>query len=377
MCAWVSDGTQFKSRLGDAVSGSALQRPAMSAPDVVARASVRRPPAGVRKAGVLVGVGLLVVAAGGYAAWRWPSVWQELLGPSATANRVMLSGNFEAHQSVLSFTEVQAPIVSLPFDEGATVTRGTVLAEIDDRLYRQQVEIDRTNVQVATAQVTVNESSLAAAQSVVASDEYDLTEKQRDYDRAETLAKTGAGSRQTRDLALTAMQQSAATLGHDKAMVQVAQANIGLANANVAAAAAKLALDQVTLTYSTLRAPFTGVISVREAELGQLAGPGVAIFTLDDLDHIWLRAYVNETDFGKVRLGEAVDVTTDTYPGKIYHGRISFISPQAEFTPKTVETHAERVTLVYRVRIDIDNTTHELLPGMPADASIATVAPGT
>ncbi len=154
------------------------------------------------------------------------------------------------------------------------------------------------------------------------------------------------------------------------------QANVDLANANVDAAKAKLGLDQVTLTYTTLRAPFTGVISVREAELGQLAGPGVAIFTLDDLDHIWLRAYVNETDIGKVRLNEAVDVTTDSYPGKVYHGHISFISPEAEFTPKTVETHAERVTLVYRVRIDIANPTHELLPGMPADASIRLLASG-
>jgi HlyD family secretion protein len=118
------------------------------------------------------------------------------------------------------------------------------------------------------------------------------------------------------------------------------------------------------------------VISVRQAELGQLAGPGVAIFTLDDLDHVWLRAYVNEPDLGKIRLNEPVDVTTDTYRGKLYHGTISFISPEAEFTPKTVETHAERVTLVYRIRIDIDNPTHELLPGMPADASIAALPPG-
>ncbi len=85
---------------------------------------------------------------------------------------------------------------------------------------------------------------------------------------------------------------------------------------------------------------------------------------------------MNEPDIGKVRLGEAVDVTTDTYPAKIYHGHISFISPQAEFTPKTVETHAERVTLVYRIRIDVANPTHELLPGMPADATIPLLAPG-
>jgi HlyD family secretion protein len=115
---------------------------------------------------------------------------------------------------------------------------------------------------------------------------------------------------------------------------------------------------------------------VREAELGQLAGPGVAIFTLDDLDHTWLRAYVNEKDIGQVRLSEPANVTTDSYPGKTYHGRISFISPEAEFTPKTVETNAERVTLVYRIRIDIDNPTHELLPGMPTDASIALLPAG-
>jgi membrane fusion protein YbhG len=190
------------------------------------------------------------------------------------------------------------------------------------------------------------------------------------------LAKTGAGTVQVRDLAYTAAQQSAAALAHDQALVEVAKNNVTLAEASKAAAAAKLRLDEITLSYTVLRSPFNGVIAVREAELGELAGPGVAIFTLDDLDHPWLRAYVNEPDIGKVRLGEAVAVTTDTYPGKVYHGRIAFISPEAEFTPKTVETHAERVTLVYRTRIDIANPTHELLPGMPADATIKLLPPG-
>jgi HlyD family secretion protein len=95
-----------------------------------------------------------------------------------------------------------------------------------------------------------------------------------------------------------------------------------------------------------------------------------------DIDHVWLRAYVNETDIGKVRFGGAAVVTTDTYPGKQYRGRISFISSSAEFTPKSVETHAERVTLVYRIRIDIYNPTHELVPGMPADAQIPLLPAG-
>jgi HlyD family secretion protein len=315
---------------------------------------------------------LVALAAAGVVVWRWPV----LFGTRHDSTHIVVSGNIEAHESVLSFTQVQAPIVYLPFDEGAYVKRGTVLARVDDRLYRRQTEIDQTNLQVATAQISANESTLAAARHNVVSDQFDLSEKQLDLGRAEILVKGNAIPRQARDLAFTAERQSAAALAHDKALVEVAGNNITLARANQAAAAAKLKLDEVMLSYTELSAPFDGVIAVREAELGQLAGSGVAIVTLDELDHVWLRAYVNEPDIGKVRLNEAATVTTDTYPGKRYQGRISFISPQAEFTPKTVETHAERVTLVYRIRIDIDNPTHELLPGMPADASIALLAAG-
>ncbi len=327
-----------------------------------------------RRKSIAIGVaGLAVLAV--LAAWFGRPVIGWFSGDRAPAT-LILSGNIEAHESVLSFTDVQAPISELAFDEGAVVKAGTVLARLDDRLYRQQTEIDRTNVQVAAAQLAVSQSNFTAAQSNVASDQFDVSEKQRDYARDAKLVKTSAVSVQARDLALTALNQSLATLDHDKAMVLTAQANIGLAAANLAATRSRLGLDDITLGYTVLTAPFDGVIAVREAELGELAASGVAIFTLDDLDHVWLRAYVNETDLGKIRLDEAVDVTTDTYPGHIYHGQISFISPEAEFTPKTVETNAERVTLVYRIRIDIYNPTHELLPGMPADASIALLPPG-
>ena len=118
------------------------------------------------------------------------------------------------------------------------------------------------------------------------------------------------------------------------------------------------------------------MIQVRQAELGEIMVPGTPVVTLADLDHVWLRAYINETDIGKVRYGQTATVTTDTYPGKKYTGRVSFISANAEFTPKSVETHAERVTLVYRIRIDIDNPSHELVPGMPADATLQALPPG-
>ncbi|MDA8364992.1 MAG: efflux RND transporter periplasmic adaptor subunit [Gammaproteobacteria bacterium] len=306
----------------------------------------------------------------------WTPLRDLLFGPPSGPGTITVSGNIEAHQSVLSFTQIQAPIVYLPFDEGQYVKSGTVLARVDNRYYLQQYRIDRSNRNVAQAQVAVAQKNLAAAINTVASDRFDLAEKERDLRRDVAQLKYGAISRQIYDQALTARDQSRAALARDQALVGVARANIRLARANLLSAVAKVHLDRVTLSYTSLRAPFSGVLAVREAELGELAAPGVAIFTLDDLGHVWLRAYVNETDLGKVRLGESVTVTTDTYPGKVYHGRIAFISSEAEFTPKTVQTHAERVSLVYRIRIDIANPTHELLPGMPADSTIALLPAG-
>ena len=160
------------------------------------------------------------------------------------------------------------------------------------------------------------------------------------------------------------------------ALLEAAERNVVLAEANVHNAEATHGMAEITLGYTTLVAPFDGVILVRQAELGEVAVPGAPIVTLADIDHIWLRAYVNETDIGKVRYGQPATVTTDTYPGKQYAGRISFISSNAEFTPKTVETHAERVNLVYRIKIDIENPEHELVLGMPADARIRLLPAG-
>ena len=146
-------------------------------------------------------------------------------------------------------------------------------------------------------------------------------------------------------------------------MSAIAQANINQAKAN-------LGLSRVNLSYTVLRAPSAGVVTVREAELGEVVSPGTPVVTLADLDHIWLRAYIAETDLGRIAWGQQATITTDTYPGKQYRGHISFISSTAEFTPKSVQTTKERVTLVYRIKIDIDNPNHELKPGMPADARI-------
>lgn len=289
---------------------------------------------------------------------------------SGGGEALVVSGNIEAHESVLSFKDVQSRISMLPFDEGQWVEKGTMLARVDDDDYRQQVVIAAQTLQVQKRQLAAAVRTWEAAIRTVASDHADLAEKTIDFRRDQELWLHEAISTQMRDLADTALKQSYAIYLRDQALQAAADANVAVARANVKNAENSLTLARIILGYTILYAPFSGVILVRNAELGEAMQPGTPVFTLADLDHVWLRAYINEPDIGRVRFGQAAIVTTDSYPGHEYRGRISLISSNAEFTPKSVETHAERVTLVYRIRIDIDNPTHELKPGMPADAAI-------
>lgn len=303
--------------------------------------------------------------------------------PAVPANQVTLSGNIEAHESLVSF-KVQGRIVDLPVEEGQWVDRDVVLARLDDADYRQRVLIDEASVRVresnlALALAGTRSQEIEAAQQAVLDAEADLQQKRLDFDRAANLFKRDAISAQDRDRAETAFKRSEAAFrsaqqryaeareGSRKEEIAIARANIGHANAS-------LGLSRVNLDYTVLRAPSSGIITVRQAELGEVVVPGTPIVTMADLDHVWLRAYIAETDLGRIRWGQEVTITTDTYPGKQYRGRISFISSNAEFTPKSVQTYKERVTLVYRVKIDVENPNHELKPGMPADARIQLAA---
>lgn len=311
---------------------------------------------------LVVGALVLVLSGGALAGW---------FGPSQPSDTLLVSGDIEAHESLLSFKTIQSRIVLLPFDEGATVKAGTLLARTDDADYRQQVLMAEAALEVQSRQFASIQQSVAAARQTIRNDQADLSEKTIDAARQQSLWLRQATAMQTRDLALTAQKQSSAALARDQALEKVAERNVDLAAANVKNAQAALDMAKIVLGYTVLRAPFAGVILVRQAELGESVVPGTPVVTLADLDHVWLRAYINEPDIGRVRLGQRVTVTTDSYPDKTYRGRISFIASQAEFTPKTVETHAERVTLVYRLKIDLENPTHELVPGLPADAHIA------
>jgi HlyD family secretion protein len=325
---------------------------------------------------VSLAAGVVLCAVGALAAYQYRTTIKNWLAADPRPRTIMVSGNIEAHQSVLGFKTVQSRIVELPFDEGQWIKQDTVIARLDDSDYRQQVAINQAALEVQQRQLATARQNFAAAQKTTESDAADLEFKKSEFERAEMLLKKGAATVAAHDQATMALKQSSAVQERDQALLGAAERQIELAKANIHSAEEVLKMAKIVLDYTTLRAPFDGVILVRQAEIGEVIAPGTPVVTLADLDHVWLRAYINETDIGKVRYGQSATITTDTYPGKAYKGRVSLISSNAEFTPKSVETHAERVTLVYRIRIDIDNPTHELVPGMPADATLEALPPG-
>jgi len=322
---------------------------------------------------------LLAIAAGG--GWWWHRLQACKAAPRT---ETALSGNIEAHESLVSF-KVQGRIVELPVEEGQQVAAGALLARLEDADFRQHVRMDESNVAVraanlALAKAGTRQQEIRATEQSVADAEANLEQRKLDDARARQLFAKDEISAQDRDLAATALKRAHAALEQvrerlNQAQEGVRKEEIAIAQANLAQADASLGLSRINLDYTTLRAPSAGIVTVRQAEMGEVVSPGSPVVTLADLDHIWLRAYVAETDLGRVHYGQDVVVTTDTYPGKQYRGRISFIASSAEFTPKSVQTYQERVTLVYRIKVDVENPNHELKPGMPADMHIAWNAP--
>jgi len=317
----------------------------------------------------------LVIAAGGVGYYYYRLEHKS----AAPAGKLLLSGNVEAHESVVAF-RTQGRVIALPVEEGGAVKAGDLLARLDDADYQQQVRIDEATLHTRDRELQLAEAGnraqdIHAGEQTVADAKADLEMKSADLDRYTALYKRDAVSAQTRDQADTAFRRAQAV--YERARQNLSETREGTRKEQIAvsratrhAAQQNLGLSKVRLDYTVLASPVTGIITVRQAELGEYVVPGTPVVTIADLDHLWVRAYVAETDLGRVRWGQQVDLRTDTYPGKVYKGTIAFISPEAEFTPKTVQTNKERVALVYRIKVDVENPNHELKPGMPADIAI-------
>ncbi len=195
----------------------------------------------------------------------------------------------------------------------------------------------------------------------------------KDFEKArETLAMLEEGVRkETIEAARARVAEGKAVLEQAKSnlmKIDAAEKEVETANAQVKAARSAVELAKIQLTYTQLRAPFKGIITTRNMEPGEVVLPGREVMTLSDLSTVELKIFVDETEIGKIKPGQRVEVRVDTFPDKVYIGKVSFISPEGEFTPKIIQTHKERVKLVYLVKVSIPNQDLELKSGMPADA---------
>jgi HlyD family secretion protein len=280
-------------------------------------------------------------------------------------------------------------------------------ATIDSNIAVRQAE-------VATAQAHLDDLLAGSRQQEIVQSQAAVNDAKSandmaklDWDRAQTLFKNEDISRAQYDQAKTKLDSTAAVLAQaqqrlglvmegprkeeivgaraqltraqaavkqaeaDRLELQRKEQELTARKAEIAKNQAQAGITKTQIDDTVIVAPIDGVILVKPAEIGEIVAAGTTVASLGDLDHPWLRAYINESNLGKVKLGQDVKLSTDSYPGKTYAGKVTFISPDAEFTPKQIQTKEERVKLVYRIKVEVDNSAHELKDNMPVDAELA------
>ena len=302
-------------------------------------------------------------------------------------------------------------------DQAALAVAESLIPQLQTSIERQKTilaaETDLRRAQIAQAEARLQEllagsrsQEIQQAKALVDEARSQHQQAQQDWERAQTLYRNDDISTAQYDLARTRFTSTAAALqkaeeqlalvqeGPRKEQIEAARAQVAQAQANLQLTeASRLELKRLEQELVTRRAqseqaraqvsvveaqladavsisPINGVVLVKSAEAGEVLAAGTTYLTVGETDRPWLRAYINEQDLGRVKLGAPARVTTDSFPGKIYPGRIVFISSEAEFTPKQIQTPEERVKLVYRIKIEVENPGYELKLNMPAEAEI-------
>jgi len=320
---------------------------------------------------ILIGVTALAVV--GLLFW-----W--LLRDNEADGVLRLYGNVDIREVELSFRR-SGRVASMNFDEGDAVTASSVMAQLDAEPYREALAAAEAGLLVATAELSKLRSGnrpqeIAQAQERVREAQAASYEAERNFERQSSLLDSGASSERTVDAARTARDQAAAGLASARQALSLARdgfrsEDIATGEARVAVAAAALAQARTALADAQLVAPSDAIVIARIREPGSMVASSTPVYSLSLRDPIYVRAYVSEPDLGRIAPGASVRVYTDS-SDKVYHGQIGFISPRAEFTPKTVETTDLRTDLVYRLRVVVSGAGEGLQQGMPVTIDVDT-----
>jgi HlyD family secretion protein len=306
------------------------------------------------------------------------------------SKELFYSGTIETTQAKLSFL-IPGRVFQVNVVEGQAVAKNQIIAQLDRaefeaRYAQAKANLDRAQKakeQLKTA-LDISQHTLPAevarAEANLKSARDTLADAEKNYKRFEELFSKGVASEQERDTLKLRYDVAKSRFAESESMLKLAQGNLAridaarddIATANAQIDVARAAMDQaaIQLDYTQLKSPLDGMVTSRNVEPGETVTAGRELITISDLKRVDLKIFIEQTQIGKVTPGQKVDVSIDTFPGKIFQGQVSFISPEGEFTPKIIQTQKERVKLVYLVKVSIPNPFLELKAGMPADARL-------
>lgn len=292
---------------------------------------------------------------------------------------ILASGTIEAIEVNVA-SKVTGEILEMAVGEGTRVKPGDKLALVDHATLDIQLRQAEAGVQLAEAQLALlvkgaRAEDIRQAEAALEQAEASFKVAEDDAKRMRNLAKTGSITPKVLDdsearLTVAAAQRSAAVEALNKIRRLARPEEIRAAEARLAQARAAVDLLRKTIADCTITAPAGGTVTHKAVEKGELVTPGATVVTLVDLDSVYVMIYVTEKDLGRVKLGDSSEVKIDAFPDKTFAGKITYISPEAEFTPKNIQTKEDRVKLVFGVKVEIENREGLLKPGLPADAVI-------
>lgn len=339
--------------------------------------TAKRPRRRPGRAALVAAAAAIATVAGVYA---WRTV--KTTGPVGDPGALVLYGNVEIRQVDLAFG-VEGTIAKVLVDEGDRVAAQQTLAVLEREPFIQAQANATAALNGAEARLEelvagFRPQEIDQAKATVASSEATLENAELNLKRQRDLLKSGHTSQQAFDAAEMGDRTATAILREAQATLSLRlegtrREEITQQRAEVEARRAALGIQDYRLVKSTLVAPNAGIVLTRIREPGAVVIPNSPVLTLSVIDPVWVRAYVEEPNLGRVIAGAPVRVQTDATPTKIYTGRVGFVSPTAEFTPRTVESPSLRTALVYRTRILVDNPDASLRQGMPATVTVLPV----
>ena len=329
----------------------------------------------------IVILAVIFIPVGVLGAWWFIKVKEN---PSGAELKVY--GNIDIRDVNLAFNE-QERIVEIFVEEGDRVKRGQVLAR--QQTHRLEAQIREAEAQIAAQkevvkrfQVGTRWQEIEQARAEVAATEAKVRNSRLNFERIKKTSGAGATSEQALDNARAQLDVDQAQLKVKEKALNLAlegprKEDIAAARNHLEALKASLSLLKIRLSDMTLTSPAAGVIQNRNLEPGEMASPDQPVVTLALTDPKWVRAYVPEPDLGRIKLGMKAKILSDSFPNQIFEGWIGFISPVAEFTPKTVETEDLRTKLVYEVRVFVHDSKDLLRLGMPVTVIVdSNISPG-